>query len=86
MKKIIVDYKNVDRKILEFLVNEFPYGFDDSVIIKYTNSKGEKVECVEVVIDDTDYLIKLSGSLSMAMDEFEEEITVEEIDPQEEFE
>jgi len=86
MKKVIVDYKNISRELLEYLVSEFPYGFDDSSIITYSNSKGEMVECVELVYQDTDYLIKLSGNLKTAMAEFDDEILAEEIDPQEEFE
>lgn len=73
MKRVIVEYKNLSYDVLEALVNKYPDGFDDSDTVNFKNAKGQTVECVEIVVDDTDYLVKISKHLNLAMEEFDED-------------
>lgn len=74
MKRILIDYKKMDRKVAAALIDSYPdgYGDDDLLIIKKPN--GEIIEAVEVRTDDTIYLVKISKSLSNFMANFEETI------------
>ena len=67
-KKIIVDYHKLSYRLLDLLVQEFPYGYDESDIIRFQNHKGERVECVEVRTEDTIYLVKIGKRLEHAME------------------
>ena len=73
MKRLIVDYKNLDKKILNLLVEKFPDGYDKEDIISFRNSKNEMVEAVEVRTDDTIYLVKVGLRLVKAMEDMEQE-------------
>lgn len=70
MKRIIVDYKKLTNDILELLVEKFPFGYDDSDIIKFNNAKNERIEAVEIRTDDTIYLVKVGKKLNTAMEKF----------------
>ncbi len=72
LKRVIVDYKKLDMKILDLLVEKFPDGYDEDDIVTYRNANNEVVECVEVRTEDTAYLIKVSKRLVMAMEDHEE--------------
>lgn len=71
LKRMIVDYKKMDRSILDLLVEKYPDGYDDDDIVTYRNSNNEVVECIEVRTEDTAYLIKVSKRLVMAMEDHE---------------
>ena len=53
LKRVIVDYKKLDHKMLNLLVEKFPDGYDDDDIVTYRNASNEVVECVEVRTEDT---------------------------------
>lgn len=72
LKRVIVDYKKLDHKMLNLLVEKFPDGYDDDDIVTYRNASNEVVECVEVRTEDTAYLVKVSKRLVMAMEDHEE--------------
>ncbi|MDY8134666.1 hypothetical protein U0D62_03610 [Aquimarina sp. 2201CG5-10] len=72
MKKIIVDYKKLNTDILNLLVIQYPDGYDVEDIITFKNAQNEVIECVEVVTEDTLYLVKVSKRLVMAMEDFDE--------------
>ncbi|MAU16296.1 MAG: hypothetical protein CMH46_12255 [Muricauda sp.] len=72
LKRVIVDYKKLDHKMLNLLVEKFPDGYDDDDIVTYRNASNEVVECVEVRTEDTAYLVKVSKRLVMAMEDYEE--------------
>lgn len=76
-KRVIVDYKSLPENMLERLAVQYPEGFDD-YIIKYTNSKGDRVSAVPVETDDTYYLVKVSVQLRKMVDD----VDIEEIDPE----
>jgi len=58
-KNVIVDHRNVTEEILESILHTYPYGYDDSDLIKYVNSKGETVAALEVDTGDVRYLVKI---------------------------
>ena len=72
LRRVIVDYKKLDHKMLNLLVEKFPDGYDDDDIVTYRNASNEVVECVEVRTEDTAYLVKVSKRLVMAMEDYEE--------------
>lgn len=72
LKRVIVDYKKLNRHVLDLLVEKYPDGYDDRDIVTYRNSDNEIVECIEVRTDDTAYLVKVSKRLVMAMEDHEE--------------
>ncbi len=72
LKRVIVDFKKLTPEVLKLLVEEYPYGYDSSDIVKFTNAAGEKVECVEVLTEDTKYLVKISSKLERTMANYDE--------------
>jgi len=83
MRRVIVDFKKLNKDILDLLVTKYPDGYDDDHIITFKNSLNEIVECVEVRTDDTLYLVKVSKSLITAMEDHdleEDEIIKEDVE------
>ncbi|WP_375324890.1 hypothetical protein [Flagellimonas sp. GZD32] len=72
LKRVIVDYKKLDNRMLNLLVEKFPDGYDDDDIVTFRNANNEVVECVEVRTEDTAYLVKVSKRLVMAMEDFDD--------------
>lgn len=73
MKRLIVDYKKLNKDILDLLVEKFPDGYDDSDIITFRNLKNEVIEAVEVKTEDTIYLVKVGTRLIQAMEDYGED-------------
>ncbi|KAA1242390.1 hypothetical protein F0000_25825 [Aquimarina sp. RZ0] len=71
LKKVIVDFKKLNNKILDLLVVKYPDGYDDEDIITFRNAQNEIVECVEVKTEDTLYLVKVSKRLVTAMEDYD---------------
>ncbi|WP_297694495.1 hypothetical protein [uncultured Eudoraea sp.] len=96
MRRVIVDFKKLNKDILDLLVTKYPDGYDDDDIITFKNTLNEIVECVEVRTDDTVYLVKVSKRLVAAMEDHdldedeiieedvENELPIEDIDDEEE--
>lgn len=83
MRRIIVDFKKLNKDILDLLVTKYPDGYDDDNIITFKNSLNEIVECVEVRTDNTVYLVKVSKRLVAAMEDHdpeEDEIINEDVE------
>ncbi len=83
LKRVIVDFKKLTPEVLKLLVETYPDGYGDNDIISFKNSTGAKVECVEVVTEDTKYLVKISSKLVITMANYDEEdyADFEEDDP-----
>ena len=77
MKRILVDYKKLDRKAAALLIETYPDGYGDDDIIAFKNGKGELVQAVELRTEDTLYLVKISKSLSNFIANFDETIEKE---------
>jgi len=55
------------------LVERYPDGYDDRNIISFKNSQGERIQAVEVLTDDTKYLVKISQKLEITMANYDED-------------
>lgn len=73
MRNVIVDYKKLTPEVLALLVEKYPDGYGDDDVITFKNHKYETIEAVEVLTEDTKYLVKISKRLSMQMESFDEE-------------
>ena len=71
LKRVIVDFKKLTPEVLKLLVEKYPDGYDDDNIITFRNSHGERIEAVEVLTDDTKYLVKISAKLEEDYTEYE---------------
>ena len=75
MKRIIVDYKKLNKDILDLLVTQYPYGFDEEDdIIEFTLASGEIVKAVKVNSEDTIYLVKIGSKLKQAIKDHEDTV------------
>ncbi|MEM8927155.1 MAG: hypothetical protein AAGC45_03040 [Bacteroidota bacterium] len=72
LKRVIVDFKKLTPEVLKLLVEAYPNGYGDNDIISFKNTSGEKVECVEVLTEDTKYLIKISSKLEITMANYDD--------------
>lgn len=77
MKRILVDYKKLDRDLVATLIETYPNGYGDEDIIAFSNGKGEIIQAVELRTEDAFYLVKISKSLSHFISNFEEVIDKE---------
>ncbi len=72
LKRIIVDFKKLTPEVLRLTVEKYPDGYDDKDIITFKNAKGERIEAVEVLTEDTKYLVKISEKLEYTMANYDE--------------
>lgn len=72
MKRVIVDYKKLDKGILNLLVTKFPDGYSDHDIVSFKNHHNDTIEAVEIRTNDTIYLVKISERLAGVMQDFED--------------
>lgn len=73
LKRVIVDFKKLTPEVLKLLVERYPDGYDDRNIISFRNANGERVEAVEVLTEDTKYLVKISAKLEYTMENYVED-------------
>ncbi|MBT8298435.1 MAG: hypothetical protein KJO52_08875 [Maribacter sp.] len=73
LKRVIVDFKKLTPEVLKLLVEEYPDGYDDHDIISFKNAQGDRVEAVEVLTEDTKYLVKISARLEITMANYDED-------------
>ncbi|MFD2822915.1 hypothetical protein ACFS5M_04490 [Lacinutrix iliipiscaria] len=73
LKRVIVDFKKLTPEILALLVEKYPDGYDEDQIISFRNIKNEIIEAVEVVTEDTKYLVKVSTKLAVTMENYDED-------------
>lgn len=73
LKRVIVDFKKLTPEILAMLVEKFPDGYDDRHVISFKNAKNELIEAVEIITEDTKYLVKVSTKLEMTMENYDED-------------
>lgn len=73
MKRVIVDYKKLNKDILNLLVNKFPDGYSDRDIISFKNHHNTTIEAIEVRTSDTAYLVKISERLAGVLLDYEED-------------
>lgn len=75
LKRVIVDFKKLTPpEVLKLLVERYPPdGYDDRNIISFKNAQGERIEAVEVLTEDTKYLVKISAKLEYTMENYDED-------------
>ena len=73
LKRIIVDFKKLTPEILALLVEKYPDGYDEDQIISFRNINNEIIEAVEVITEDTKYLVKVSTKLAVTMENYDED-------------
>ncbi len=73
LKRVIVDFKKLTPEILAMVVDKFPDGYDDRHIIRFKNANNETVEAVEIITEDTKYLVKVSARLEKVMEDYDED-------------
>lgn len=73
LKRVIVDFKKLTPEILALVVEKFPDGYNDADIIQFRNAKSELIEAVEIITEDTKYLVKISAKLEKVMENYDED-------------
>lgn len=73
LKRVIVDFKKLTPEILAMLVDKFPDGYSDDDVVSFRNAKNELIEAVELITEDTKYLVKVSEKLEVTMDNYDED-------------
>ncbi|MGB0451478.1 MAG: hypothetical protein ACPGGF_05095 [Flavobacteriaceae bacterium] len=73
MRRVIVDYKKLNKEILDLLVDKFPYGYEPEDIITFRNAQNEIIEAVEVRTEDSICLVKVSKRLADTMENFQDD-------------
>lgn len=73
LKRVIVDFKKLTPEVLKLLVDRYPDGYGDNDIISFRNGKGERIEAVEVLTEETKYLVKISQKLEITMANYDED-------------
>lgn len=73
LNRVIVDFKKLTPEILALVVAKFPDGYDDRHIITFRNAKNELIEAVEIITEDTKYLVKVSARLEKVMEDYDED-------------
>lgn len=72
LRRVIVDFKKLTPEVLKLTVEKYPDGYGDNDIISFRNAHGERIEAVEVLTDDTKYLVKISEKLEKTMADYDE--------------
>lgn len=78
MNRVIISYRNITTEIIEAIKEQYPYGYSDNDLLIFRNAKNEIIKAIEVTVNDTDYLIKISKQLAIHLDNLNDDI--EEID------
>ncbi len=78
MKRIIKTYDTCSDELLGQLAEKFPDGIKPRHLSQLTTIKGDKIKVVELMTDDTLYLIKFSDKLEEAIDNFEFDIDIDD--------
>ncbi|MGB5700848.1 hypothetical protein [Muriicola sp.] len=77
MKRILIDYKKLENRLITRLLDSYPNGYGDEDIVAFKNHKGEFIEAVELRTEDALYLVKISQSLSHFIANFDDNVVNE---------
>ncbi len=58
--RIIKDYDKLDKEILEQIKLEYPYGFEDNLIV-FVNAEGKNVSALPFETEDRYYLVRMTA-------------------------
>lgn len=62
MKRIIVDYRKVPIEVLNILREKYPDGYHHEDTMSFKKSNGDWIRALEVVLNDTVYLVRVNDS------------------------
>ena len=68
MKRIIVDFRKMNRKIKDLFRSQYPDGYDANDIIEFRNHRNELIKAIEVDGEDTKFLVKVSTTQGISVD------------------
>jgi hypothetical protein len=68
MKRVIIDFRKMNRKIKDLFRSQYPDGYDANDIIEFRNHRNELVKAVEVDDKDTKFLVKVSTTQGISVD------------------
>lgn len=77
MKRIIVDYKNLNHALLNLLSEKFPDNYGDDDVVYFSNANGDLIEAIEIRTEDVIYLVKISKKMKEVIRDFKEDDTFE---------
>lgn len=61
MKRVIKNYATLGPELRQVLMTTFPEGITAKDVISFKDVKGNRLHGVEIIIDDTLYLIRVEG-------------------------
>jgi len=70
MKRVIKDFKSTPPEILSLISQQYPFGYDETHLVNFMNSKGEYFHALEIKTPDSVYLIKQDRNLDQHVNEF----------------
>ncbi|WP_421917803.1 hypothetical protein [Marinifilum sp.] len=70
MKRVIKDYKSIGMDLLQLLIKTFPDGIHVEDLISITKPDGSKIKVLELLTEDTVYLIKMDKEMQSQIDSF----------------
>lgn len=68
MKRIIVDFRKMNRKVKNLFRSQYPDGYDSNDIIEYRNHRNELVKALAVDDKETKFLVKVSTRQGISVD------------------
>jgi hypothetical protein len=61
MKRVIKNYATLSPELRQILMTTFPEGITSKDVISFKDVKGNRLHGVEIITDDTLYLIRVEG-------------------------
>jgi hypothetical protein len=74
MKRIIVDYKRLNHRLLNLLLDKYPDGYNYNDIMSFQTGSGETINALEIKTADTIYLIRIGAKLDKMLEDYSDEI------------
>ena len=75
MKRVIVDYANAHSELLSKIDELYAPSYQFDKFITFKSSDGKTRKCIEIKLNDTIYLVKISSQLEKKMEDYSEDDT-----------
>ncbi len=72
-KRSIIDYSKLTEEVLAAVNKKYPYGWDDTDIVKFKTAKGDQIKAIPIEMDDASYLVKVGQHLEDRLEEYLED-------------
>jgi len=76
-KRSIIDYTSITPDLMQALLAQYPYGFEDKTI-KFKNAKQEWITAIPLETESISYLVKVGSRLTQHLDAFVNEDTTDD--------